>query len=152
MSLETITMEVKRLRPGAKLPYYASEASAGMDLVACIDQPVIIQPNQRQAIPTGIAIALPRRDLVALIFARSGLALRQGLALANGVGVVDADYRGEILCAMLNTSDQTVTVNPGDRIAQMVIMPICVAGLVDVEELDATTRGAGGFGSTGVKA
>lgn len=146
-----LEVKIRRVRPGVTLPYYASEAAAGLDLSAAITEPLVIHRGERHRIPTGIAIALPSRNWVGLLFARSGLAYRSGLALANGVGVIDADYRGEIMCAVINLGEEPVTVNPGDRIAQLVFMPVAAAKLVEVEQLDETERGAGGFGSTGVK-
>lgn len=147
-----VELKVKRLRDHASLPYYASAGAAGLDLVACLDSPLELTPGGRIAVPTGIAIALPSRNWVALVFARSGLATRSGLTLANGVGVIDSDYRGEILCSMVNLSDQPVTIKPGDRIAQLAVMPVGVAHLVEVDSLDTTPRGTGGFGSTGTSA
>lgn len=147
----TLDVRIKRVRKGTPLPFYASAGAAGVDLVAAIDEPLTLAPGTRMAVPTGIALALPGREWVALVFARSGLAARRGLALANGVGVIDSDYRGEVLVALINLSDEPVTINPHDRIAQMLFMPVGVAKLVEVEELDETKRGAGGFGSTGIK-
>lgn len=144
-----IDVKILRLRQGGATPAYATEQSAGVDLVAAIDQPVVLQPGDRVGVPAGIAIELPRRDLVALIFARSGLAVKRGLALANGVGVVDADYRGEIVCGLINLGNVPVTITPGDRVAQLVIMPIAVARFVEAATLSPTARGEGGFGSTG---
>lgn len=146
----TLTVQIKRLRENAELPYYASKGAAGCDLVAAISEPIVFEPGERKAVPTGIALALPGSEWVALVFARSGLATRSGLALANGVGVIDSDYRGEVLVALANLSQQAVTISPGDRIAQMLFMPVGVANLVEVEALDATERGSGGFGSTGL--
>ena len=120
-------------------PFYASAGAAGMDLCACMDEPVTIAPRQIVSLPTGIAIALPSADYVALVFARSGLGIKHGVALANGVGVIDSDYRGEIRVGLVNQSDGPFTIQPGDRVAQ----------LERVETLDETERGAGGFGSTG---
>lgn len=147
---ETIEVKVKRMGDiYAPLPAYATAAAAGMDLAANIPAPVEIGPGARALIPTGIAIELPGPHLVALVFARSGLAVKHGLNLANGVGVIDADYIGEIRCAMYNAGDQPYVVHPGDRIAQLVFVPICRAVLTLVDELTPTARGAGGFGSTG---
>ena len=148
----TLTVRIKRVREGTPLPYYASAGAAGLDLVAAIDEPLTLAPRARHAVPTGIALALPGRDWVALVFARSGLATRAGLALANGVGVIDSDYRGEVLVAVVNLSDEPITIRPHDRIAQMLFVPVGVARLLEVDELDATERGAGGFGSTGLRA
>ena len=102
-------------------------------------------------IPTGVAIAPETRDVVAIVAARSGLAVKKGICLSNGIGVIDADYRGEICVGLLNTSAEAFTVTPGDRIAQLMFLPVLAANFLPVEELDETARGAGGFGSTGVK-
>ncbi len=130
-------------------PFYASAGAAGMDLCACTDEPVTIAPRQIASLPTGIAIALPSADYVALVFARSGLGVKHGVALANGVGVIDSDYRGEIRVGLVNQSDVPYTIQPGDRVAQLAVMPVVQARLERVETLDETERGAGGFGSTG---
>ena len=121
-----------------------------MDLHACIEEAVTIPAGGRAVIPTGIAIALPSADYVALIFARSGLGVKHGIAPANCVGVIDSDYRGELLVGLQNSSDVAYTIQPADRIAQLMITPVIQAQIQMVEELDDTTRGAGGFGSTGM--
>lgn len=144
-----MTISVKKLREDAVLPTRATEGSAGYDLYACLDTDVEIRPNTLVKIPTGIAIALPGREHVALIYARSGLAVKHGIALSNGVGVVDSDYRGEILVGMCNLSKDPYTIHPGERIAQMVITPVSLPALELTDSLDETERGAGGFGSTG---
>jgi len=131
------------------LPAYATEGSAGMDLRACIDAPLTIPAGERAMVPAGFAMALPGPGWAALIFARSGLAVKHGVALSNGVGVVDSDYRGEVSVGLINQGRESYTIQPGDRVAQMVILPVEQAALVCVETLDATARGAGGFGSTG---
>lgn len=130
------------------LPSFATKGSAGRDIHACIDQPVTINPGGRALIPSGFAISVPD-GFAAFLFARSGTSVKHGIALINGVGVVDSDYRGEIKVGLVNLSDEVYTVNPGDRIAQMVIMPVCTAEFVLSEELDETERASGGFGSTG---
>ena len=130
-------------------PHYATDGAAAMDLCACLDEPVTLQPGERRVIPSGIAIALPSKDYVALVFARSGLASKQGLRPANCVGVIDADYRGECTVALHNDTDEVRTVAPGDRIAQLAVMPVVQAELERVDSLDETGRGTGGFGSTG---
>lgn len=132
------------------LPAYASSGAAGMDLHACIDANVVIRPMERTRIPTGIAMQLPDNGFVGLIYARSGLAWRQGIALPNGVGVIDSDYTGEIQVLLTNFSDTIVTIAPGDRIAQLVIAPVFLASFVHVDTLTKTDRGEGGFGSTGI--
>ena len=131
-------------------PFYATSGSAGMDLSACIDEPVVIKKGEIKMISTGIAISLPSNEYVAYIYARSGLACKKGICLANSVGVVDSDYRGEIKCGLINLSNEDFTVNHGDRIAQLVIAPVAIAEIEECETLDETQRGAGGFGSTGV--
>ena len=131
------------------LPYYASAGAAAMDLHACVDSPVEVAPRALVSIPTGVAIALPSADYVALVFARSGLGIKHGITLSNGVGVIDSDYRGEIRVGLTNLSDTPYTVQPGDRVAQLAVMPVVRAQLVQAEDLDETARGAGGFGSTG---
>lgn len=146
-------LKIKALSPriGADIPVpsYATAGSAGMDLRACIDAPVTITPGEQGLIPTGLAIALPDPGYVALLYARSGLAIKHGLSPANCVGVIDSDYRGEIVVALRNYAKEPYTVEPGERIAQMVITPVVQAEIALVDELDHTDRGAGGFGSTG---
>ena len=131
------------------LPKFATPGSAAMDLLACIDSPVTLAPGARQTVPTGIAIALPSADYVALVYARSGLGIKHGIAPANCVGVIDSDYRGELLVGLQNSSDQEYVIQPGDRIAQLMVAPVIQAKVTMVDELDETARGAGGFGSTG---
>ena len=132
-----------------KLPFYATEGSAGMDLTACIEEDIVLKPLERKLIPTGIAIKLPSADYGAFLYARSGLATKKGITLANCVGVVDSDYTGEIKVGLINLSNEEYTVTNGERIAQMVIMPVAQANLIVVDELEETERGSGGFGSTG---
>jgi dUTP pyrophosphatase len=142
-------LKIKLLSPRAVLPRYATSGSAAMDLTACIDAPVTIAPRQLVTLPTGIAIALPSAEYVALVFARSGLGVKHGVSLANAVGVIDSDYRGEIKVGLTNLSDTPYTIQPGDRIAQLAVMPVARAQVIQTEELDETERGSGGFGSTG---
>ena len=132
------------------LPFYATPGSAAMDLHACLDEGVTIPAGGRRTIPTGIAIALPGPDYVALVYARSGLGIKHGIAPANCVGVIDSDYRGEIMVGLQNSGESDYTVQPGDRIAQLMITPVVQAHIQMVDGLDGTQRGAGGFGSTGV--
>ena len=120
-----------------------------MDLYACIDESITINPGDLKIIPTGIAIALPDNSCVAYLYARSGLGVKHGICLSNGVGVIDSDYRGELCVGLCNVSDKPYTVSPDERIAQMVISPVIVPQLVETDALDDTERGAGGFGSTG---
>ena len=146
-------LKIKALSPkiGAEipLPKFATAGAACMDLCACIDAPVTLEAGARALIPTGIAIALPSADYVALVFARSGLGIKQGVCLSNGVGVIDSDYRGEIGVGLVNLGQSTYTVQPGDRIAQLMVTPVVQPTVVQVSALDDTDRGAGGFGSTG---
>lgn len=141
------------LSRGMTMPAYATEGAAAVDMRAAIDEgtTVTIQPGQRAMIPTGMAISLENANVVAILAARSGLAVKSGINLANGIGVIDSDYRGEICVGLYNSSDVPFTVNRGDRIAQLMFMPVYVANLIEAESLDETARGAGGFGSTGVK-
>ena len=131
------------------LPYYATPGSAAMDLHACLDGPVVIPAGGRSVIPTGIAIALPSPDYVALVFARSGLGIEHGVAPAICVGVIDRDSRGAVMVGLQNSGSSDFTVQPGDRIAQLMVTPVVQATIQMVDELDETQRGAGGFGSTG---
>jgi len=146
-------LNVKALSPkiGTDIPapFYASAGAAAMDLHACIDDAITIPAGGRKVIPTGIAIALPSADYVALVFARSGLGIKHGIAPANCVGVIDSDYRGEIMVGLHNAGDCDYTIQPGDRIAQLMITPVIQATVTMVDELDNTARGSGGFGSTG---
>ena len=142
-------LKIKKLRKNAKIPYRATPGSAGMDLYACLDEAVTIAPQKIAVIPTGIALALESAEYVALIYARSGLAIKHGIAPANCVGVVDSDYRGEVCVGLINQTDAPYTVAPGERIAQMVIAPVELPVIEVVDDLDETDRGAGGFGSTG---
>ena len=147
-------LKIKALSPkigtDIPLPYYATPGSAAMDLHACLVGAVTIPAGERRVIPTGLAIALPSADYVALVFARSGLGIKHGVAPANCVGVIDSDYRGEILVGLQNSGGSDFTIQPGDRIAQLMVVPVVQPRLRLVDELDETGRGAGGFGSTGV--
>ena len=143
-----VSIQVKKLRPTAILPTYGSEKAAGADLYACLDETVEIQPGKTVFIPTGLAMQIPD-GYAGLIYARSGLASKAGLAPANKVGVVDADYRGEVMVALHNHSTEVRYVECGDRIAQLVIAPVYQADFCEVDELSETARGDGGFGSTG---
>ena len=144
----TPTIRVKKLRDTATLPAYGSAYAAGADLSACLREAVIISPGETKLVPTGLAMEIPQ-GYAGFIYARSGLASKRGLAPANKVGVVDADYRGEIMVALHNHSTQTQEVAPGERIAQLVIAPFLAVNYEAAEELDDTVRGTGGFGSTG---
>lgn len=138
----------KKLSENAVVPSYGTAYSAGADLYSAMQEDVIIAPETTKFIKTGIAIEIPE-GLVGLIYARSGMACKKGLAPANKVGVIDSDYRGEIIVALYNHSDSAVTVASGDRIAQLVLTPYIKADFEEADELDDTVRGDGGFGSTG---
>lgn len=138
----------KKLSENAVVPSYGTAYSAGADLYSAMQENVIIAPETTKFIKTGIAIEIPE-GLVGLIYARSGMACKKGLAPANKVGVIDSDYRGEIIVALYNHSDSSVTVASGDRIAQLVLTPYIKADFEEDDELDDTVRGDGGFGSTG---
>jgi dUTP pyrophosphatase len=143
-----VKLEVKRLDPGLPLPAYAHAGDAGLDLLAA--QGVTLKPGERALIPTGIAVAIPE-GYAGFVQPRSGLALRSGLGLPNAPGLIDSGYRGEIKVIAINLDpDGAIVIRRGDRIAQMVIMPVASAEVAEVGELPASTRGAGGFGSTGV--
>ena len=144
----TANINIKKLKDSADIPTYGSEWAAGADLYACLDTPATILPGNTVFIPTGIALEIPV-GYAGLIYARSGLSCKQGLAPANKVGVIDADYRGEIIVALHNHGDSAKTVEPGDRIAQMVITPFLTANFIETDELNDTVRGEGGFGSSG---
>ena len=141
-------VHVKLLRDGAKLPSYGTAEAAGADLYACLEEAVTIEPNATAFIPTGIALEVPRH-CAGLVYARSGLACKKGLAPANKVGVIDSDYRGEIFVALHNHGTLAQSVENGERIAQIVITPVLQPVYETAEALSDTVRGEGGFGSTG---
>ncbi len=148
-----IAVRVKRISNKTKgqlpLPRYATAGAAGLDLRACVDVPITVPPGARVKIPTGIAIEIPGKNMVGLVFPRSGLALKHGISLANAVGVIDSDYKGEIFAVIFNQSKKEYTIVPGERVAQLVFVPVFRPVLEEVESLQDTGRGAGGFGSTG---
>lgn len=146
----TTPVPVKKLRPNAKLPTYGSEFAAGADLYACLDAPVTVQPHETVKIPTGIAMEIPE-GWAGLVYGRSGLGVKRNLAPANKVGVVDCDYRGELLVFLHNHGTTPQEIEPGERVAQVVLTPYLTAQFVEAEELSDTVRGTGGFGSTGRK-
>lgn len=143
-------VKVKLLKNGAKLPVYGTKYSAGADLCACLEEAVTLQPNETRLISIGISMEIPE-GYAGLVFARSGLATKRGLAPANKVGVIDSDYRGEFFVPLRNQSNEPQTVEPGERIAQMILMPYLCANFLESECLSDTQRGEGGFGSTGTK-
>ncbi|MBR5535704.1 MAG: dUTP diphosphatase [Clostridia bacterium] len=143
-------VNIKKLDPKATIPTYGSEFAAGCDLYSCLAEAVTIEPHQTILIKTGIALEVPQ-GYAGLIYARSGLASKRNLAPANKVGVVDADYRGEVMVALHNHGTTPQVVEHGERIAQMVIAPFLTANFIEVDTLSDTVRGEGGFGSTGTK-
>lgn len=151
--MNNLHVKIKLLRADAKIPAYQTAGSAACDLSACLDEPVTLLPGQSALIPTGIAIAPETGDTpaAALLYARSGLAVKHGIALVNGVGVIDSDYRGEIKVGLINLSGEPYTITHGERIAQMIFTPVLRGVFTQVSVLDETDRGSGGFGSTGTR-
>ena len=145
----TPTVKYKKLDPRAVVPTYATPGAAAADLCALLDAPLTLAPMQRALVPTGLAIELPDAGCVALVYARSGLSIKHGLCMANGVGVVYSDYRGELKVPMVNLGAEAYTIQPGERVAQLCIAPVYTAAFVQADALDETARGEGGFGSTG---
>ena len=146
--MNRLTVNIKKLSPDAIIPSFGSEQAAGADLYACINEPIVIPSGACKVIPTGIAMEIPA-GFAGFVHARSGLATKRGLAPANKVGVIDSDYRGEIMVALFNHSPDDAEIAPGERIAQIVIMPVSPVEFCETDELDKTSRGSGGFGSTG---
>ncbi len=144
-------LKIKKLKENAKIPQRATNGSAGMDLYACIAESVTLAPGQLTVIPTGIAIELPDNTCAAFLYARSGLGVKHGICLSNGVGVIDSDYRGEVCVGLCNVSDKPYVIEPLERVAQMVIAPVLTPDITEVDELSDTARGEGGFGSSGRK-
>ena len=148
--MDTTKIRFKKLDEKAKMPYYGSEYAAGADLYACMEEPLTIAAGTTEFVHTGLAMEIPV-GLVGLVYARSGLACKKGLAPANKVGVIDSDYRGEIMVALHNHSAEDITIEAGERVAQMVIAPYVFARYEEAEELEDTVRGDGGFGHSGTK-
>lgn len=144
-----MVLKIKKLKDGAKIPKRATNGSAGMDLYACIEKSITLAPGQLTIVPTGIAIELPDNGCAAFLYARSGLGVKHGICLSNGVGVIDSDYRGEICVGLCNVSDKPYVIEPDERVAQMVIAPVFTPDIVETDSLSDTQRGEGGFGSTG---
>lgn len=149
--MNDMELKIKKLRDNARIPKRATDGAAGMDLYACISESITLNPGQLAVIPTGIAIELPDNTCAAFLYARSGLGVKHGICLSNGVGVIDSDYRGEVCAGLCNVSDKPYVIEPGERVAQMVIAPVLTPEIVEVDELGSTDRGEGGFGSTGKK-
>ena len=146
--MDIIKVKIKNLTGGASVPAYQTPGSAACDLCAAIESPVTLEPGKSALIPTGIAIA-PEESCVCLLFARSGLAVKHGITLSNSVGVIDQDYRGEIKAALINLGSEACTIQPGERIAQMMFVRFAQAQFIPADTLDETERGEGGFGHTG---
>ncbi len=144
-----VDLKILDERVRAQLPHYATHGSAGLDLRACLDAAVILQPGQTQLIPTGLAIHLADSGYAAMILPRSGLGHKHGVVLGNLVGLIDSDYQGQLMVSMWNRSQEAFTIQPFERIAQMVIVPVVQAQFNLVDDFDASHRGEGGFGSTG---
>ena len=144
------TLKIKKLRENAIIPKRATEGSAGMDLYACIDEPVTIESGDLKLITTGIAIELPDNNTAAFVFARSGLGIKHGISPSNAVGVIDSDYRGEVCVGLTNHGKEPFTIEPDMRIAQLVLLPVIIPRIEITDELGTTVRDAGGFGSTGI--
>lgn len=143
-------LKIKKLNDLAKIPTYGTKYAAGCDLYAATSEDIVLNPGETKLIPTGLSMEIPT-GLVGLIFARSGISIKRGLAPANKVGVIDSDYRGEIMVALYNQSNQEQIIEKSERIAQFVLVPYVQAEFEEVESLDETIRGNGGFGSTGTK-
>ena len=141
-------IKVKLIREGAILPTYGTQEAAGADLYACLEHPVEVQPGENVFVPTGISMEIPH-GFAGLVYARSGMACKRNLAPANKVGVIDSDYRGEIMVVLHNHGSEAQTVCPGERIAQLVITPVYTPGFLICDDLTDTARSGGGFGSTG---
>ncbi len=141
-------IQIKKLREDAILPRYMTELAAGMDICALVDEEMLLKPGERCLVPTGLAFSIPAGFEIQ-VRPRSGLAIKHGIALVNSPGTIDADYRGEVRIIMINHGDDEFVIQSGDRIAQLVVAPVCQAVLEEVDELDDTARGAGGFGHTG---
>jgi len=141
-------LQVKKLHPEAKLPEYMTELAAGMDICALLENELILEPGQRFLVPTGLAFAIPPGYEIQ-VRPRSGLAIKHGIALVNSPGTIDADYRGEVCIILINHGRENFTISSGDRIAQIIVAPVCQADIVELTDLDETKRGAGGFGHTG---
>lgn len=144
-------LKIKKVQENAIIPKRATEGSAGLDLCACIDEPLTLKGGETALIPTGLAIELPGNQYGAFVFARSGLSIKHGIGLLNSVGVIDSDYRGEIKVGVINQIQEAYTIEPGERIAQLVILPVAMLPVVEADSLADSERGAGGFGSTGTK-
>lgn len=147
--MQTLDIKILDSRMKDQLPHYATPGSAGLDLRACIDHPITLQPGQTELIPTGMAIHLADRGLAAVILPRSGLGHKHGIVLGNLVGLIDSDYQGQLFVSTWNRGQAAFTIEPMERIAQLVVVPVVQVALRVVDDFDESSRGAGGFGSTG---
>lgn len=148
LTKQKVKVQFVKIHPNAKLPEYATEGAAGMDLINVLEEPITLKPNERAKVPTGLVMILPE-GYEGQVRPRSGLALKHGITLTNCVGTIDSDYRGEVCCLMINLGNEPYTIEPGERIAQLVIAPVTHVEIEKIEEIPETKRGAGGFGSTG---
>lgn len=146
----SIKIKIKKVNPAADLPEYVTNGAAALDLRYCGEESITLAVGEIKSIPTGLAIQAPK-GVAAVICARSGLAFKKGISLANGIGLIDSDYRGEVCVGLKNHGSALFTVHPGDRIAQLMFIPVFAAELIETDSLDETERGEGGFGSTGIK-
>lgn len=147
--MKTIDLRILDARMKDQLPSYATAGSAGLDLRACIDAPIVLEPGQTHLVPTGLAIHIAEPGFAAMILPRSGLGHKHGIVLGNLVGLIDSDYQGQLMVSAWNRGQSAFTLNPMERLAQLVIVPVLQVGFNIVEEFGASVRGAGGFGSTG---
>ena len=147
--MNELNVKIKILRQGVTMPEYATDGSAAIDLRSAAEEEITIAPGERKLVPTGIAISPENKGVVAILCARSGLSTKHGIGLANSVGVIDSDYRGEIIAALINNGKEPYTITKNERIAQLVCMPVALLPIEVCDSLDETQRGAGGFGSTG---
>ncbi len=145
-----MTLSIKKLRDDAQIPHHATPDSAGIDLYSCLDSPVTIAPKEIVKIPTGLAVSPSRRDVALCIFPRSGLSSKHGITLINSVGLVDSDYRGELILPLINHGTEPFTIENGMRLAQLVCIPILHPTLVETDSLDETIRGENAFGASGI--
>lgn len=151
--MHTVQLKIldERIGKDIPLPEYATDGSAGMDLRACLDAPLTLQPGQTELVPTGIAIYIEDPGLAAMLLPRSGLGHKHGIVLGNLTGLIDSDYQGQLFVSTWNRGNEAFTIEPGERIAQMIIVPVVQVAFEQVEEFDASHRGAGGFGHSGRK-
>ncbi|MCI8921049.1 MAG: dUTP diphosphatase [Acutalibacter sp.] len=146
--MEEKVLKIKLLREGAALPCRETAGSAGFDLRACLEIPLLVEPGEWAMVPTGLGAEIPQ-GMAGMVFSRSGLGTKSGMVVAQGVGVIDSDYRGEIKVPLRNMGKKAYEIQPGERVAQLVLLPVCLPPVEEAQALSATQRGEGGFGSTG---